>query len=485
MKKALRGNLLLVWFFVTLLTVMAFTDGVGAGISAFKSTVAAGIVVTIIYFIPFKEKVKGTMLVSSPVVFAILLSAKSGGSPRLFNIYIVSLVMQSLYFNRKLMITYGIGLISVLLGIYFINPAILVGSGAELVEFISPMGAMVCTFVVLILLTTWGQEKIVEAEERGLKSQEALEKIELIFNEISNATSVLKAKTDLSNDKMKSSKESALSTSNSIRELANSVEMAAVAASNVSQSSIISKDSTEKVHGIVGEINKYFKDTLGDVSQSEDAVLDLRGQVDTVKQTAEGSYETIQGLAARTEDIRGFIDGIANIANQTNLLALNASIEAARAGENGRGFAVVAEEIRKLSEQSEQLASGIREIIMELLQSTESAIAEVGAGQLAVEKGYKAMQSLDEKIISMKNNFNLVGTKIAEEFTLVNTIKSEFNIIDKEIGEIAASLEENAAHFEEISARTDVQTDITMEVSEAMIEIATIGDHLNEIIKHN
>lgn len=73
----------------------------------------------------------------------------------------------------------------------------------------------------------------------------------------------------------------------------------------------------------------------------------------TVKQGAEGSYHTIKGLVTRTDDIRGFIDGIENIANQTNLLALNASIEAARAGEHGRGFAVVAEEIRHLSEQSE------------------------------------------------------------------------------------------------------------------------------------
>ncbi len=482
MKKALKANLFFVWFFVILLTGLAFIDGTAVGISAFKATTIAGVLVTIMYFIPFNEKVKGTMLVSIAAIFVIIFSASSGGNPRMFNIYIVSLVMQSLYFNRKLMVGYGIGLMIVLVGVYFINPVLLVGQGAAIVDFISPMAAIICSFIVLILLTNWGQEKITEAEEQGLRSQEALGKIEAIFNEISNATTILNTKTNFCNEKMASSEESAYGTASSIRELATSVEAAATTISSVSKSSNVSKETTENVHSIVGEINKHFKETLGDVSQSEEAIRGLRDQVDTMKHAAEGSFSTIQELATRTEDIRGFIDGIANIANQTNLLALNASIEAARAGENGRGFAIVAEEIRHLSEQSEQLASGIGEIIMELIQSTNTAISEVGAGQSAIVNGYKAMEYLDERIISMKNNFDLVGTKIAQEFILVNTIKNEFDIIDKDIIEIAATLEENAAHFEEISLRTDIQTRVTAEVSEAMVEVAAIADNLNELV---
>lgn len=482
MKKALRANLFFTWFFVVLLTAMAFSEGVAGGISASKATVTAGILATIIYFIPLNEKVKGTMLVSMPALFAILLSASRGGAPRMFNLYIVSLLMQGLYFDRKLMIGYGAGLTLTLTGIYLINPVLLVGQDAGLVAIMSPMSAIICSVIVLVLLATWGQEKIQEAGEEGIRSQEALEKIENIFGEISRSASLLESKSAHCNDQMISEKESAQITSNSIRELAISVEAAATTISNISKSSNVSKESTEKVYEIMDDINKYFQDTLTDVSYSEQAVISLRDQVGNMKDAAESTYGAILGLANRTEDIRGFIDGIADIANQTNLLALNASIEAARAGENGRGFAVVAEEIRHLSEQSEQLASGIRDIIMELVESTGAAITEISGGQTSVEHGYKAMAYLDERILSMKNNFALVGEKITEEFQIVNNIKNEFNIIDKDIVEIAAVLEENAAHFEEISARTEIQTNVTTQVSVAMTEVAEIGNDLNRLL---
>lgn len=479
MKKALKTNLALIWFFVILLTAMAFSEGVAGGMSALKATVVAGILASIIYFIPFNEKIKGTMLVAMPAVFAIILSASRGGVPRMFNLYIVSLVMQALYFNTQLMLLYGGGLIASLLGIYFTRPELLVGPAADLVVFLSPMSAVVCSFIVLVLLTKWGQEKIAESEEARKGSQAALERLEVIFDEISKSTGILHSKTDFSNEKMKSSSENAQSTSNAVRELSQAVEVAAARAADISQSSNLSRENTEKIHDIMGQIDRCFQNTLVDVHDSEEAITNLKEQVSVMKQAAEGSFETINNLSTRTDDIGGFIDGIADIANQTNLLALNASIEAARAGENGRGFAVVAEEIRHLSEQSEQLASGIRTIIMELIGSTRAAMDEVGGGQIAMENGYKAMASLDENIVSMKENFALVGQGIEEEFKLVNQIKGEFTTINRDISEIAATLEENAAHFQEISARTDLQTNAMIEVSDAMLEVEAIGGRLS------
>ena len=53
-------------------------------------------------------------------------------------------------------------------------------------------------------------------------------------------------------------------------------------------------------------------------------------------------------------------DEIVNISKQTNLLALNASIEAARVGEAGLGFAVVASEVKKLADNSQEVAKSTK-----------------------------------------------------------------------------------------------------------------------------
>ena len=60
----------------------------------------------------------------------------------------------------------------------------------------------------------------------------------------------------------------------------------------------------------------------------------------------------------------------------------------------------------------------------------------------------------------MKDNFNLVGEKLNEEFELVSTIRNEIIKIGDDTVNIAAALEENAAYFEEISAIAGIQNNI-------------------------
>lgn len=112
---------------------------------------------------------------------------------------------------------------------------------------------------------------------------------------------------------------------------------------------------------------------------SENIVL-----VGTLEETTSESMESIRRLREnvdllekRSDEITNIISAISSISGQTNLLALNASIEAARAGNAGKGFAVVAEEIRELSEQTQEQTNGISALVHEIQQQIMDTVKEI------------------------------------------------------------------------------------------------------------
>lgn len=149
----------------------------------------------------------------------------------------------------------------------------------------------------------------------------------------------------------------------------------------------------DSVRESVSELNRSAGTVAGNMEQmlelSRDTSEKLQGYIGLMQKTTEG-IQVIEHSARQTEDlivslesgmteIAEFADTIAEIADQTNLLALNASIEAARAGDMGKGFGVVAEEVGKLAADSGQASDAITGIIHKvfaLLQEVQKANKE-------------------------------------------------------------------------------------------------------------
>ncbi len=114
--------------------------------------------------------------------------------------------------------------------------------------------------------------------------------------------------------------------------------------------------------------------SFSDFVQQTEELLDYF--VETVLDISKDSMYLTHRLDDMTEKVDGvtnLLDDVKEIATQTNLLALNAAIEAARAGEAGRGFAVVADEVRKLSQKSDDFSDEISRITDEVRETLRSA----------------------------------------------------------------------------------------------------------------
>ncbi len=120
-------------------------------------------------------------------------------------------------------------------------------------------------------------------------------------------------------------------------------------------------------------LQNMANDLKKELEQSAAVIQELAASASEITTNQQQLHNNIENILALSEEINHILAFIKQIADETKMLGLNAAIEAARAGDVGRGFGVVAEEIRKLSDDSRETVSKIRELTDKIKAAVEEA----------------------------------------------------------------------------------------------------------------
>ncbi len=244
--------------------------------------------------------------------------------------------------------------------------------------------------------------------------------------------------------------------------------------------------TTEEVSASSGEIQTsigYMSEQLGELEHVSNHGLDLMNNLESsmaalTNQTST-TAERVTTIEEYLEHITSFIKGIDDIADQTNLLAINASIEAAKAGQEGKSFAVVADEIRKLSQGTNDFSKQTKDVLVELSQEVEQVVrAFLQFKSHSMESLEKTGESADLfKRISDDNS------KITREHQDINKSIQQINRAIEEVVESVTELVNGASVLQErslnVTSIIEAQTERQELLSNEVISLEETAQKLN------
>lgn len=207
-----------------------------------------------------------------------------------------------------------------------------------------------------------------------------------------------------------------------------------------------------------GTAEKVDKVTLNDFAEEVGRILDDYVQlfVDVSEKSVQAVHN-IQDMVSQLDGMFRLINDIRGIADQTNLLALNAAIEAARAGEAGRGFAVVADEVRKLSQDSNNLNDEIRhraEVAKSTITGVQAVVGEIASLDMNIAidaKGQldgmiRELEDVNDHVAQGVQNLSEISGQISGE---VNTAITALQFADI-VGQAANKIREKTREIETV-----------------------------------
>jgi methyl-accepting chemotaxis protein len=231
---------------------------------------------------------------------------------------------------------------------------------------------------------------------------------------------------------------------------------------------------TDSTLHMVEQLDTTSRSTLEGYNQ----LTNLTKGMDEVDSTINSLGLMMQNLQRQSKNILGILAFISEVSQRTKVLAFNASLEASRQGIAGQGFSIIAQEVKKLSDSTEQSAKEISDILITLSEQTDFAVRQTKESEEKVETSKTVLENMSHvffKILSDSDDTRKHFNKVSG---MVNELSSSSTQIVEQIIELTNINEENTAEINQLFTIIDKQNDQIKEISNEFINLEESLNHL-------
>lgn len=474
-RKVSRTNIIATWVCAVILAGLSFRNYGFA--PQFFSTAAVmfgtALLITVLYFIPIQEALKGGVIVTIVGLATLLASILQGGSDRNFIASFFVLALATLYFDSRIILAYCVVYLSVCVMACLIDPAYIDGEHYEMARVLIKLVIYGAVSAVLYAATRKGEglirrsqavaRQIVDASEAARTASASL------FHSVESGNGSME---EMAGNISRISASATSVTADMGRMLGQVQDMRAAMADSgtLLQENLACTQSLSDSYGKVLSGVLDGKQAMGQAGQA------IRTAADTVLSADEATGQ----LLSQMENAGQILKDIHSIASKTNLLSINASIEAARSGVYGKGFAVVASEIHALAVDSAAAAADIQQIIDGLISVTSLVSQRVTGSAQMLQGGLEQVALVDRYLGALESISGQVESIIRQENGLIGRFQGQFQQVETQLSAVTEQLRDSADLVAQIDASIQEQSSASEDLASQLEEIATVSAQLQE-----